>query len=205
MNYILLMILMFLYFFWINTQTYLSTDMSTNCTIKDRIHDSELVYLFGSYLKNNTHVIKFHIGLTTFLLDVNIVGVMASCIWRNNFQAPLLLVAGVILRQTCQFINRLPIPTDMIWFDPGIPSLFMVYKVQNDFFFSGHTLTSLILGLELITFDSYLMKIYSVCFILYEIIFVLVTKSHYWMDVYAAIATYFMMKYFYEKISIVFV
>ncbi len=199
MNYKLLFITFVLYAFWIPSQTFLSTDIRTENKIIDRIHDSETFVYILNYLEENSHVARFNIALTTFLIDITIFSVMAWSILYNYPRPVVLFFIGITLRQVCQFINRLPIPDRIIWYDPGFPTLFMVYAAENDFFFSGHTLTALIFGLEL--FDSkYLSaKIYGIFFIIYQIFFVMVTRTHYFMDVYAATATYFMISYFYEK------
>ena len=49
----------------------------------------------------------------------------------------LLILLG--LRQLMQALCALPPPPNMIWHDPGFPSLLVTYAVANDFFFSGHT------------------------------------------------------------------
>ena len=84
----------------------------------------------------------------------------------------------------------------MIWFDPGVPSFSVTYGVSNDFFFSGHTYISVLIGSEIAKSQSIYVKSYGIFFMLFEISFVLVTHGHYFMDVYAAITTYFMMEYF---------
>ena len=38
-----------------------------------------------------------------------------------------------------QALCALPPPPNMIWHDPGFPSLLVTYAVASDFFFSGHT------------------------------------------------------------------
>ena len=110
-----------------------------------------------------------------------------------------LLISGVILRQLCQCINRSPSPENVIWHDPGFPSIIMNYNVGNDFFFSGHTLAALIFGIELLNSQYKIVKVYAIVYMILEIAFVLVTRSHYFMDIYAAFATYFMLSYFHEK------
>src|SRR5205085_701055 len=109
MNYILLALLLSLYFFWINTQIYLSTDVMAINKIVDRIHDSDFVNQTIYYLETNHHIASIHMILTTILIDITIVGVMVYSLWSDNFRAPILLLVGIILRQICQFINRLPI------------------------------------------------------------------------------------------------
>jgi len=200
-NYKLCGFLLMFYYFWIQSQMFLVTDILPMDKIIDRLHDSEFVTWIVAYLKENNSVAIFYIALTTFLIDVTIIWVISTTIWTNNWRFITIYFVGIVLRQICQFINKLPIPDQMIWFDPGIWTVFMVYDVTGDFFFSGHTFTAISTGLELIAYNNLLAKIYGVFFICYQIMFVIVTRSHYFMDVYAAIATYFMIRYFYELVS----
>lgn len=201
MNYFkrigLLFVLLIFNSFWNYSQTFLSGDHTPSNILLDRIHDSHFVTGIINYMSNNKYFTDFNLILTTFLLDATIIIMMGLSLWRLDMRVPTMMISGIVLRQICQPIVKLPIPENMIWYDPGFPTLFMVYEVRNDFFFSGHTLTSLILGGEIIQSNNNLfIKLYGYIFIIYEIIFVIVTRSHYFMDVYAAIATYFSLKYF---------
>ena len=204
MNYKICLLLLSLYIFWTQSQYFLIDDLAvdnssnssnSSCVI-DRIHRSELVQDVTTYLLANPDKAAVHIATTTFLIDATIVVLMGLAIFDGEYRTPILLFAGIFLRQPCQYITKLPVPDQMIWFDPGFPTLFMVYDVQNDFFFSGHTLIAMIMGGDLLERNIWC-KIYGVFFIFYEIAFVLLTRSHYFMDVYAAVATYFMLRYFY--------
>jgi hypothetical protein len=117
-------------------------------------------------------------------------------IFNNKFEPILKLLLGVSLRQLCQYVNRLPSPDHVIWFDPGFPSLIMNYEVADDFFFSGHTLVSFIFGVELLNSLNIYVKLYALFYMFIEIIFVLVSRSHYFMDIYGSISTYYMLSYF---------
>jgi hypothetical protein len=191
-------LLLISYWLWIKSQTWLATDIKTDCGIVDRIHDLDLVNRTTHYLESNRDVAIFHIAFTTFLIDITLLGIMFYSAVMNRLRFPIIYLNGILLRQICQFINRLPMPEHMVWFDPGVPTIFMVYAVANDFFFSGHTFTGIALGIELIGYNNWLMKIYGAFFIVYQMAFVLVTRAHYFMDVYAAIATYFMLRYFHD-------
>jgi hypothetical protein len=197
LNYKLVCSLFIFYYFWIQSQLFLATDVIPNGTIVDRVHDLSIINQITTYLEQNQAMTMFHITLTTFLIDVTIIWVMTHSVLTHNIRSPLLFASGIVLRQFCQVINKLPIPPRMIWYDPQImPSIFMVYETSNDLFFSGHTFTSLVMGLELFSWNNIWVRIYGMFFICYQITFVLVTRSHYFMDIYGAIATYFMLKYF---------
>jgi len=195
--YFELLSLIGLYFFWMATQKFLSTDIHTKDKIIDRIHDSYIGTAINDFLNNHPQFAKWNIAITTFLIDANMVYIIASGFIYADFRPIYMILCGICLRQLCQFINRLPSPNNVVWFDPGFPTLFMVYAAENDFFFSGHTLISLITGVSIyLNSVSYFAKFYAVFFIVYEIGFVIVSRSHYFMDIYAAISTYFMLNYF---------
>ena len=196
-----------LYAFWVLTQKYLSTDTSAKKNIIDRLHDSYYVSIINRYLLDNINAARFHIALTTFLIDANVVGVFAMCIFGydtgmyDRIKPIFLILTGIVLRQICQFINRLPKPKGIVWFDPGVPTFLMEYSVSDDFFFSGHTLISLITGVAIYQFnESYIWKMYAIIFSIYEIGFIIVSKAHYFMDVYAAITTFFTLNYIFDNL-----
>jgi len=185
------------YVFWLATQKFLEYDNHDNSRIIDRMHDSYLFSKIHHYLLNRKYLSTILMSLTTLMIDLNVIYFTYDFLINNNRQPILLLVIGVGLRQMCQFINRLPSPKDVIWFDPGFPSLIMNYQLGNDFFFSGHTLTALIFGFELFRSANFLVRVYSVFYMIVEIGFILVTRAHYFMDVYGAVSTYFMLSYFF--------
>jgi hypothetical protein len=190
-----------LYTFWYFTQTFLQHDTHNernNGVIVDRIHNLPIFIMAHNYLLKNEHIAKFMIMFTTLLIDINSVYFFANFILYHDIKPIALLIMGVVLRQMCQYMNRLPSPDNVIWFNPGFPSIIMHYDVADDFFFSGHTLISLIFGIELFNSTNMFIKLYSVFYMAIEILFILTSKAHYFMDVYGAISTYFMIVYFYN-------
>lgn len=203
--YKLLISTLILYAFWLQSQYLLASDIIPGENkIIDRVHNSDLIKSITDDWIQNPSKSRFHIAMSTFLIDITLCGVLIWSIFHNHPRPIFLFMTGIIIRQICQFINKLPPPDGMIWYDPGYYTLFIVYEVQYDFFFSGHTLTGLIFGFELLDSRYIILKSYGLFFMIYQIGFVLISKCHYFMDVYAAIATYFMLVYFYEKLSNIF-
>jgi hypothetical protein len=202
-NYKLYLSLIILYIFWTYTQYILATDLKANGIIIDRIHQSNLVENILHFLSENKDIARLNIIITTLLLEISIIYSLGVAIINNNLKIPYLLCVGIFFRQFCQSMTKFPVPDKMshAWFDPNFPTIFMNYEVENDFFFSGHTLTALIIGGDFIEQNNIFYKIYGFFLIMYEILFVLLTRSHYFVDVYGAISTYFMIKYFYEKLE----
>lgn len=192
-----------LYGFWLITQYSLQHDTNNNNIIIDRVHNFVLFDAIHKYLVNNKNVARWSIIITSLMIDLNLVYFVYDFICNKNIKPIILLVGGVVLRQFCQHINRLPSPDNIIWYETNFPSLIMNYNVTDDFFFSGHTLVSLIFGIELLQIENIYVQGYAIFYMMVEILFVLCSRAHYFMDIYGAIGTYFMMLYFYDKYLLV--
>jgi PAP2 superfamily C-terminal len=93
------------------------------------------------------------------------------------------------LRQVCQVLTALPIPTGSIWRYPGFPSLFVTYGVSNDLFFSGHTALAVYGAVELAALGYNWLVGLAVAIAVFEIAVVLLLRAHYTMDVFAGLMT----------------
>lgn len=187
-----------LYIFWCLTQKFFETDAYNTTKIIDRIHSNKFMSNIHKYLLENEDITNYCLIITTLMIDLNVIYYVYDFVFNNNHRPMYLLIIGVLLRQLCQYINRLPCPENVIWNDPGFPSLIMNYKVTNDFFFSGHTLSALVFGFEMLTSQYIIIKMYAILYMICEIAFILATRAHYFMDIYGATTTYFMMRYFYD-------
>ena len=186
------------YVFWITTQKILGLDTISQNSVIDRMH--LLVTPINNFLRRNPNFMKYNFILSSLLIDLNVIYIMLKYLLIDDDTRTItLFFSGFILRQICQYINRLPVPKNLIWFNPGFPSIFVTYHVENDFFFSGHTLIAFITGFDIISNGDIISKIYGISFIVYELSVISFTFSHYFMDIYAAVATYFMLNYFYDS------
>lgn len=179
------------------SQTILGSDVVPECGIIDRLHN--FVQPINNYLHNNKDITSYGFILSSFLIDINVVNLIVGYLTTNRSKSFVLLCIGFFLRQVSQWLTRLPQPETTVWFYPGFPSIMVTYSVETDFFFSGHTLVSLVTGCDIIDNGGVFGKIYGLFFIIYEISFIILTHSHYYMDIYAAITTYFTIRYIYEK------
>lgn len=184
---------------WHGTQTFLTYDIESNGQIIDRLHSSKFFSAINSFMKENIDFTNYNLILTSALIDINVIFICLKFLSGNNFKSVFLLFSGLILRQLCQFINRLPTPENMIWFHPSVSSMLVTYYVHNDFFFSGHTYVALCAGLEIMSAKNIFAKMYALFFIVYEIMLIISINGHYFMDIYGAFATYFMLCYFYDR------
>lgn len=102
----------------------------------------------------------------------------------------LVIVLG--LRQVCQAVCALPPPQEMIWRNPGFPSLLVTYGVANDLFFSGHTAVAVLGAIELARTGKRSLAVLGIGIALFEAVTVLALRAHYTMDVFTgAIAAVF--------------
>ncbi|MGO9275256.1 MAG: phosphatase PAP2-related protein [Terriglobia bacterium] len=132
-------------------------------------------------------------GLTIFLL--------AGWILGRTVRPLLGLVILLGLRQMVQGLCALPQPPNMIWHDPGFPSLLVTYTVANDFFFSAHTAIAVFGATELARLGRRWLKLAAIAIILFEVTTVLVLRAHYTMDVFTAIVAALYVAHLAERIS----
>jgi hypothetical protein len=99
----------------------------------------------------------------------------------------LLMLFG--LRQICQALCALPPPEQMIWRDPGFPSLVVTYGVANDLFFSGHTAIAVFGAVELARLGGRWVGLLAAGIALFEVATVLTLRAHYTMDVFTGAVT----------------
>ena len=99
------------------------------------------------------------------------------------------LVLVLALRQVMQALVALPEPPDMIWHDPGVPSLFVTYGVANDYYFSGHTAIATLGALELARARKGWLTALAVAILVFEASVVIILRAHYTMDVFTGLVT----------------
>jgi len=105
------------------------------------------------------------------------------------------------LRQIMQGLCALPQPPNMIWHDPGFPSLLVTYTVANDFFFSAHTAIAVFGATELARLGIRWLKLVAIVIVLFEVTTVLVLRAHYTMDVFTAIFAALFAAHLAERVS----
>ena len=105
------------------------------------------------------------------------------------------------LRQVMQALCALPPPPNMIWHDPGFPSLLVTYHVANDFFFSGHTAIAVFGAIELSRLRRNWVTAFAVLIVLFEMATVLILRAHYTMDVFTGVVAALWVAHFSERFS----
>ncbi|HWP59611.1 MAG TPA: phosphatase PAP2-related protein [Candidatus Acidoferrales bacterium] len=146
------------------------------------------------FLTPLTEWLAAHRGMTNLLLIVTslVIDALGCFLLASGVTGPTvrpLLGLGLVfaLRQICQALIALPPPPQMIWRNPGIPSLLVTYDTGNDFFFSGHTAIAVYGAAELWHRGHPWLKVAAALIAALEISTVLVLRAHYTMDVLTAV------------------
>jgi hypothetical protein len=189
-TFIKILIAIFAFLVWIFTQKRIGNRLSSST---DGFSDLILnrTAPINQWLHNTPKASQFLLISSSLIIDALGLFLIYQGIWGESIRPLLGLVFVFSLRQVCQFMIHLPAPKGMIWNDPGVPSLFVTYKVSNDFFFSGHTALAVLGALELFiwgtnstTHINSTVWIFIAGFIcLYEIVVVLILRAHWSLDV----------------------
>ena len=110
----------------------------------------------------------------------------------------LLIVSSAFIDQA---LCALPPPEEMIWHNPGLPSLVVTYSVANDLFFSGHTAIAVFGAVELARLGRRWLGVLGVGVALFEVAAVLTLRAHYTMDVFTGAVTALLVAGVAAKIS----
>lgn len=167
--------------------------------IGDALHN--LTAGLNSYLAQNAAAANALLIVSSVFIDVLGVFLLGSWLFGGSVRPFLGLVLLMLLRQLLQALCSLPVPTGMIWHDPGFPSLLVTYHVANDFFFSGHTAIAVFGAIELSRFHRPWLTITAVLVVLFEVAAVIVLRAHYTMDVFAGILAALWIARISERIS----
>jgi 1-acyl-sn-glycerol-3-phosphate acyltransferase len=117
-------------------------------------------------------------------IDLLAVFLLARGIFGPSLRPFLGVLMALGLRQIVQGLCALPPPPQMIWRNPGFPSLLVTYGVSSDFFFSGHTTMAVLGALELGRLRKPWLTGLAITVALFEIATVIVLRAHYTMDVF---------------------
>jgi hypothetical protein len=172
---------------WFWTQSLIASHGPAQGVINDWTHAvtaSANRYFFTHASAANTLLI-----LSSAIIDLMAVFLIGRWIVQGEPRPFLALVMVLALRQIMQFCVALPAPPRQIWHDPGFPSLFVTYKVANDYFFSGHTAIAALAGSELSRGNRRWGTGLAIFLVTFEIATVLVLRAHYVMDVFTGLIT----------------
>jgi membrane-associated phospholipid phosphatase len=123
------------------------------------------------------------------VIDAVAIFLLAASIFGPSVRPFLAVLMLFALRQICQGLCALPPPHEMIWHNPGVPTLLVTYGVSTDLFFSGHTGLAVLGAIELTRLNKKWLSILGICIALGEAATVLVLRAHYTMDVFTGAVT----------------
>jgi membrane-associated phospholipid phosphatase len=134
-------------------------------------------------------------------IDLLAIFLLARAIFGPTFRPFIGLLLLFTLRQICQALCALPPPEEMIWRNPGFPSLVVTYGVANDLFFSGHTAIAVFGAIELARLGRRWLGVLGFGIALFEMTAVLTLRAHYTMDVFTGAVTALLVAVVAAKIS----
>jgi membrane-associated phospholipid phosphatase len=172
---------------WFWTQSLIGHRATSN-GIVDKIH--EYTRPLNDYLQAHQPAANVLLIASSLVIDSLGILLIGASIFGKTLRPFIALLIVFGLRQLCQWLCALPPPEQMIWHDPGFPSLLVTYGVTNDLFFSGHTAIAVLGAIELYRLRPRpLTLVVSIGLVLFEASTVLILRAHYTMDVFTGAMT----------------
>ncbi len=150
----------------------------------------------GSFIMTNSinHFLLTHDFLARFslialglILDLFLVCYVGMFLKFRELRLFLQLVFFYFVRSMMIHLTGLPVPSGMIYFYPGFPTISTNYGAVSDFFFSGHSGFALFTWFELRRFGKKWLNVAGFVLVLLVFWLLIVLRIHYTMDVYAGI------------------
>jgi hypothetical protein len=184
---------------WFWTQSLIGARTAPASGVGDALHN--LTAGLNSYFAQNPRAADALLIVSSALIDALGLFLLGRWLFGGSVRPFLGLFLLMALRQTMQAICALPPPPNMIWHDPGFPSLLVTYHVANDFFFSGHTAIAVFGATEIFRLHRTWLTVAAVLIVVFEIATVLILRAHYSMDVFTGIVAAFWIASLSERIS----
>jgi hypothetical protein len=175
---------------WFWTQKLIANKSDNMHAIGDGIH--RLTARWNRYFHANVKTANWALIISSFFIDVLGLTLIVASVFGESFAPFIGILIVFSLRQISQLCCTLPPPPDIVWRDPGFPTVLVTYGVSNDFFFSGHTALAVLGAIEICHFAPWWVGVIAVLIALGEASIVLILRAHYAMDVIAgAFAAWF--------------
>jgi hypothetical protein len=184
---------------WFWTQSLIGARVAPASGISDGLHN--LTSGLNSYFAQNIRAANALLNVSSALIDALGLFLLARWLFGGSVRPFLGLILLMALRQVMQAVCALPPPPNMIWHDPGFPSLLVTYHVANDFFFSGHTAIAVFGAIEVSRLRRNWLTVVAVLIVGFEVTTVLVLRAHYTMDVFTGIVAALSVAHFSERVS----
>lgn len=175
---------------WFWTQSLIGKRAFPSDGIGDGMH--QLLAPVHQYLVQNTGAANALLIGSSAVIDAMGIFLLFGSVFGKSVRPFIGLVIVLSMRQICQALCALPPPPEMIWRNPGFPSLLVTYGVANDLFFSGHTAVAVLGAIELARTGKRSLAVLGIGIAMFEAMTVLALRAHYTMDVFTgAIAAVF--------------
>jgi hypothetical protein len=184
---------------WFWTQWLIGARTAPASGIGDALHN--LTARLNAYFAQSTIAANALLIASSALIDALGLFLVGRWLLGGSIRPFFGLFLLMTLRQLMQSICALPPPPNMIWHDPGFPSLLVTYHVANDFFFSGHTAIAVFGAVELSRLRWRWLTIAAFLIVVFEIATVLILRAHYTMDVFTGILAALWIARLSERIS----
>jgi hypothetical protein len=184
---------------WFGTQTLIGQRAVPGKIIRDELH--VLTAPAHRYLLDHPRAAEALLIASSAGIDLMAIFLLGRAIFGPTFRPFIGLLLLFALRQICQALCALPLPEEMIWRNPGFPSLVVTYGVANDLFFSGHTAIAVFGAIELARLGRRWLAAVGFGIALFEMATVLTLRAHYTMDVFTGAITALLVAVVAAKIS----
>jgi hypothetical protein len=184
---------------WFWTQSLIGHRAVSGQAIGDELH--VLTAPAHQYLLEHPRAANGLLVTSSVFIDLFALFLLGRTIFGPTFRPFIGLLMLFALRQICQALCTLPPPEEMIWRNPGFPSLVVTYGVANDLFFSGHTAIAVFGAVELARLGGRWLGVLGFSIALFEVATVLILRAHFTMDVFTGAVTALLVARVATKIS----
>ncbi len=184
---------------WFGTQALISKRPLPSSGIGDGLH--VLMAPLNQYFLQHATAANGLLIVSSSLIDLLAIFVLARWVLGASVRPFLGLLILLGLRQLMEALCALPMPPNMIWHYPGVPTLLVTYSVANDYYFSGHTAIAVFAATELARLGRWWLTLLGVVIAIFEVTTVLILRAHYTMDVFTGAIVALYVAHLVERIS----
>ena len=175
---------------WFWTQSLIGAKAAGGDGVGDILH--RLTANWHAYLLARPKAADWLLIISSFFIDIFGLSLIGISVFGSSMGPFVAVILLFVMRQICQAICTLPVPSGMIWRHPGFPSLLVTYGVSNDLFFSGHTALAVLGAIEISHGAPPWLGVVVWVVAFLEAAVVLVLRAHYMLDIIAgALAAWF--------------
>lgn len=168
-----------------------------DCGVGDRIQ--EWTASINSYFQERLRAQDVVLGTCSAWYDICVFFLIIRTLYKRSISPYMSLFLFFAFRQLLQLLVALPVPNDIIWHNPGIPTLFVFYGISNDLYFSAQTGVSLLAAIEMSRIGNRKLTVAAWALFGFLLLSVIIFRIHYLMDVYTAIVTALFAAYLTRK------